>query len=171
MYISLPSSAKQQCKMTKFCVAYDINSFFTWRRPQRHSSLLKLPNSTGTRATCEIGSTEVRRLLARWNEVDSLGPGKRGHIVADTNVSPFARAGNICCVSGTKKMYLILFRNILRQQQISVSQFAQPKKHHGQQCVRSNVSSITRAFCRTQLFKVYSTRLGFDVYPSDQNSR
>ena len=25
------------------------------------------------------------------------GPGKRGHIVADTNVSPFARARNICC--------------------------------------------------------------------------
>ena len=25
------------------------------------------------------------------------GPGKRGHIVADTNVSPFARASNICC--------------------------------------------------------------------------
>ena len=24
-------------------------------------------------------------------------PGKRGHIVADTNVSPFARARNICC--------------------------------------------------------------------------
>ena len=23
--------------------------------------------------------------------------GKRGHIVADTNVSPFARARNICC--------------------------------------------------------------------------
>ena len=25
----------------------------------------------------------------------SKGPGKRGHIVADTNVSPFARARNI----------------------------------------------------------------------------
>ena len=25
-----------------------------------------------------------------------LGPGKRGHIVANTNVSPFARARNIC---------------------------------------------------------------------------
>ena len=26
----------------------------------------------------------------------------------------------------------------------NVSQFAQPKKHHGQQCVRDNVSSFTR---------------------------
>ena len=26
------------------------------------------------------------------------------------------------------------------------SQFAQPKKHHGQQCVRNNVSSFSRAF-------------------------
>ena len=28
----------------------------------------------------------------------------------------------------------------------NVSQFAQPKKHHGQQCVRDNVSSFARAF-------------------------
>ena len=28
----------------------------------------------------------------------------------------------------------------------NVSQFAQPKKHHGQQCVRNNVSSFTGAF-------------------------
>ena len=28
----------------------------------------------------------------------------------------------------------------------NVSQFAQPKKHHGQQCVRNNVTSFTRAF-------------------------
>ena len=27
----------------------------------------------------------------------------------------------------------------------NVSQFAQPKKHHRQQCVRNNVSSFTRA--------------------------
>ena len=38
------------------------------------------------------------------------GPGKRGHIVADTNVSPFARARNICCghkfcVRDTKKCF------------------------------------------------------------------
>ena len=28
----------------------------------------------------------------------------------------------------------------------NVSQFAEPKKHHGQQCVRNNVSSFTGAF-------------------------
>ena len=45
-----------------------------------------------------------------------------GYIVADTNVSPFARSRNICCghkfcVRGTK-MFLILFRNILCPQQM-----------------------------------------------------
>ena len=34
----------------------------------------------------------------------------------------------------------------------NVSQFAQPKKHHGQQCVRNNVSSFTRAFTYTNTF-------------------
>ena len=44
------------------------------------------------------------------------------HIVADTNHSPFARARNICCghkfVSGTQKMFMILFRSILCPQQM-----------------------------------------------------
>ena len=39
----------------------------------------------------------------------SKGPGKRGHIVADTKVSPFARAQHLL---RTQKMFLILFRNI-----------------------------------------------------------
>ena len=30
----------------------------------------------------------------------------------------------------------------------NVSQFAHPKKHHGQQCVRNNVSTFTRALKR-----------------------
>ena len=52
-----------------------------------------------------------------------------GHIVADTNVSPFARARNICCghkfcVRDTK-MFLILFRNILCPQQMFPSLRAQ----------------------------------------------
>ena len=38
-----------------------------------------------------------------------------GHIVANTNVSPFAHARNICC---GHKMFLILFRNILCPQQM-----------------------------------------------------
>ena len=85
-----------------------------------------------------------------------------GHIVADTNVSPFAPARNICC--GHKfcvretKMFLILFRNILCPQQMipslrsmetqhsfCVPRVCAPKKHHEQQCVRNNVSSFARA--------------------------
>ena len=43
-----------------------------------------------------------------------------GHIVADTNDSPFARATFVAYtfVSGTQKTFLILFRNILCPQQI-----------------------------------------------------
>ena len=49
-------------------------------------------------------------------------PGKRGHIVADTNVFPLARAATFVSdtnfVSGTQKLCLILFRNILCPQQM-----------------------------------------------------
>ena len=60
------------------------------------------------------------------------GPGKRGHIVADTllptlNVSPFARARNTKNVSDFVQKHFVSVAN--------VSQFAQPKKHHEQQCV------------------------------------
>ena len=76
-----------------------------------------------------------------------------GHIVADTNVSPFARAratfvADTNFVSGTQKMFLILFRNILCLQQMfpslrsmetqhsfCVPRVCVPKKHHEQQCV------------------------------------
>ena len=74
------------------------------------------------------------------------GPGKRGHIVADTNVSPFARARNICCgnrVRDTKNVSGFVQKHFVSV--TNVSQFAPPKKHHGQQCVRNNVSSFTRA--------------------------
>ena len=72
-----------------------------------------------------------------------------GHIVADTNVSPFARARNICCghkfcVRDTKNVSDFVQKHFVSA--TKVSQFAQPKKHHGQQCVRNNVSSFTRAF-------------------------
>ena len=62
----------------------------------------------------------------------------RATFVADTNTDT-----NI--VSGTQKMFLILFRNILCPQQM-FTQFAQLKKHHEQKCVRNNVSSFARAF-------------------------
>ena len=64
-----------------------------------------------------------------------------GHIVADTLLPTQmfprlpARATFVAdtnFVSGTQKMFLILFKNIVSA--TNVSQFAQPKKH-GQQCV------------------------------------
>ena len=72
-----------------------------------------------------------------------------GHIVADTNVSPFARARNIFCgqkfcVRDTKTVSDFVQKHFVSA--TNVSQFAQPKKHHGQQCVRNNVSSFAKAF-------------------------
>ena len=73
-----------------------------------------------------------------------------GHIVADTNVSPFARARSIgCghksfCVRDAKNVYDFVQKQFVSA--TNVSQFAQPKKHHVQQCVLNNVSSFTRAF-------------------------
>ena len=85
------------------------------------------------------------------------GPGKRGHIVAETLLptqmfprlptrATFVADTNF--VSGTQKMFLILFRNILCQQQMfpslrsmetqhsfCVPRVCAPKKHHEQQCV------------------------------------
>ena len=77
-----------------------------------------------------------------------VGPGKRGHIVADTNVSPFARARNVCCghkfcVRDIKNVSDFVQKHFVSP--TNVSQFAQPKKHHRQQCVRNNVPSFTRA--------------------------
>jgi len=72
-----------------------------------------------------------------------------GHIVADTNVSPFAYAGNICCghkfcVRDTKNVFDFVQKHFVSA--TNVSQFAQPKKHHEQQCVLNNVFSFARAF-------------------------
>ena len=61
------------------------------------------------------------------------------------NVSPFARA-RTNFVSGTQKTTVSGFVQKHFVSATTVSQFAQPKKHHGQQCVRNNVSSLTRAF-------------------------
>ena len=79
-------------------------------------------------------------VLKNWSTSHSKykGPGKRGHIVADTNVSPFARTRNICCghkvcVRDTKNVTDFVQKHFVPA--TNVSQFAQPKKHHGQQCV------------------------------------
>ena len=71
-----------------------------------------------------------------------------GHIVADTNVSPFARACNICCghrfcVRDTKNVSDFVQKHFVSA--TNVFQFAQPKEHHGQQCARNNVSSFAGA--------------------------
>ena len=77
------------------------------------------------------------------------------------NVTPFAHVRNICCghkfcVRDTKHVpdfvqkYFVFATN--------VSQFAQPKKHHGQQCVRNNVSSFSRALIRESSFNTMMTR-------------
>ena len=82
----------------------------------------------------------------------SKGPGKRGHIIAETNVSPFARARNICCghkfCVGTQKnvsdfvqkhffcpqqMFPSL-RSMETQNSFCVPSVCAPKKHHEQQC-------------------------------------
>ena len=60
----------------------------------------------------------------------------------------FARARNICCghkfcVRDTKNVSDFVQKHFVSA--TDASQFAQPKKHHGQQCVRNNVSSFTRA--------------------------
>ena len=68
-----------------------------------------------------------------------------GHIVADTNVSPFARVRSICCgqnfcVRDTKNVSDFVQKHIVSA--TNVSQFAQHKKHYEQQCVCNNVSSF-----------------------------
>ena len=61
-----------------------------------------------------------------------------GHIIANTKVSPFARARNICCghkfcVRDTKNVSDFVQKRFVSA--TNVSQFAQPKIRHGQQCV------------------------------------
>ena len=94
------------------------------------------------------------------------GPGKRGHIVADTllptQTFPRLPARNICCghkfcVRDTKSV-----SDFVQKQFVSatnVSQFAQPHKHHGQQCVRNNVSSFTKALTPPSVVTVTSRPL------------
>ena len=77
-------------------------------------------------------------LIVSWQ---NQGPGKRGHIVADTNVYSFARARNISC--GHKKCFWFCSETFCVRNKCS--QVTQPKKHHEQQSVRNNVSSFARA--------------------------
>ena len=99
-------------------------------------------NRNGTRAACNYRVMDARGrfVKALANEDTLLRTHCCGHIVADTNVSPFAPAGNICC--GHKNVSYFVQKHFVSA--TNVSQFAQPKKHDGQQCVRNNVSSFTR---------------------------
>jgi len=86
-----------------------------------------------------------------------------GHIVADTNVSPFARARNICCghkfcVRNTK-VFLILFRNILCPQKMFPS-LRSPRN------IMSNNESAT--IC-PRLPGPYDKNMLFKFLPSEQN--
>ena len=87
------------------------------------------------------------------------GPGKRGQInccghiiVADTNVSPLpARATFVTdtnFVSGTQKVFTILFRNILCPQQMFPS-LRDPRNIMG-----NNVSSFTRALKHDEVYLI-----------------
>ena len=76
----------------------------------------------------------VLSFLRPWQSRTHCG----GHIIANTNVSPFARAPNTCCghkfcVRDTENVSDFVQKHFVSA--TNVSQFAQSKKHHGQQCV------------------------------------
>ena len=108
------------------------------------------------------------KFCARGQTGKHLCRGKRGHIVAeivaDTNVSPFARARNICC--GHKFCVQDTVSDFVQKHSVSttnIPQFAQPKKQHGQQCIRNNVSSFTRAliYCKPVFYRSLRIRACF----------
>ena len=77
------------------------------------------------------------------NEFNHKGPGKREHIVADTLLPTqmFPRLpAHATFVADTKNVSDFVQKHFVSA--TNVSQFAQPKKHHEQPCVRNNVSSF-----------------------------
>ena len=79
------------------------------------------------------------------------GPGKRGHIVADTLLPTqmFPRLPVRATFVADTNRDTKNDSDFVQKHSVSatnVSLFAQPKKHHGQQCVRNNVSSFARTF-------------------------
>ena len=78
-----------------------------------------------------MSATNVARAGKRVN----ICVGKRSHVVADTYVSSFARVRNICCghnfcVRDTKNVSDFVQKHFVSA--TNVSQFAKPKKYHGQ---------------------------------------
>ena len=100
-----------------------------------------------TRPSSHFNKHGLRQILRYWQTRTHCC----GHSVADSSVSPFARARNICrghkfCVRDTKNVSDFVQKHFVSA--TNVSQFAQPKKHHEQQCVRNKVSSIASTFTR-----------------------
>ena len=65
------------------------------------------------------------------------GLGKPGHIVADTMLPTQMFPARATFVADTKNVSDFVQKHFVSA--TNVSQLAQPKKHHGQQCVRNNV--------------------------------
>ena len=121
-------------------------------------------NDVSMKMQCFAVNTDIQAEL----EMPSIRNGSdkalaQGHIVADTNVSPFARARNICCghkfcVRDTKNVSDFVQKLFVCA--TNVSQFVQhgntaftlcpaccvSKKHHEQQRVRNNVSSFASTY-------------------------
>ena len=127
--------------------------YFTWAESNANGKTLCSP--WFSRISIRFGSCEVRRLtgdLRPWQTRTHCC----GHIVADTNISPFAHAHICCghkfCVGDKKKFSDFEQKHFVPA--TNVCQFAQPKKNHEQQCVlvcaawRLSIHFVSRAFAR-----------------------
>ena len=131
------------------------------------------------RATIGRKTIDLFSTLRHWNlknltlqqECYLKGPGKRGHIVEDT-LLPTHCCRHKCFPVCPHVQHLLRtqilcpgHKNVSEQNQkhfvsaTNVSQFAQPKKHHGQQCVRNKVPSFARAFTSSSRFFPQYARL------------
>ena len=118
---------------------FNLFVFFSLDRNKRYK-MLKLSSEIVTeRQTTIFRRTTIVTALA--DEDTLFQTHCCGHIVTDTNVFLFAHTRNICC--GHKNVSDFVQKHFVPA--TNVSQFARPKKHHGQHCVRNNVSLFTRA--------------------------
>ena len=111
------------------------------------------------------------KFCARGQTGKHLCRGKRGHIVADTllRTQMFPRlparatfvADTKFCVQDTKNVSDFVQKHSVST--TNVPQFAQPKKQNGQQCIRNNVSSFTRAliYCKPVFYRSLRIRACF----------
>ena len=112
---------------------FNLFVFFSLDRNKRYK-MLKLSSEIVTeRQTTIFRRTTIVTALA--DEDTLFQTHCCGHIVANTNVFPFARACNICCGHKFCVIFLILFRNILCPQQMF------PSLRSPRNIVGSNVST------------------------------